>query len=104
MASIFDAVDGKVYINSYTINTGNSQTITPWSTDDFVREFNVNSASNVNKCYVNYVNGDYGAQAHRILATYCKSNTWSFYLDSKAASGSFRICFIVCVPTAYSTI
>ena len=71
----------------------------------FMNKFHVKSEDEVDDCYCNFVNGDMSSQNHRILATSYRSNSgWAMYLDSAASVGKFRVCYLVFVPKAHSSI
>lgn len=94
-----------IYQGSQTITVGAARTINVFSPNDFISTFNVDSTTHATMCYVNFVNGDYGANSHHITSTqYGSSSGWSMYLDGNATAGGFRVNYIVIVPDAYSTV
>lgn len=94
-----------VYAGTTVLTVGAARTITVFSVNDFASTFNVANTSDNNKCYVNFVNGDYGANAHHVISTqYGSGSGWSMYLDANASAGSFRVNYVVAVPDAYSSV
>ena len=94
-----------VYFGSKVISVTSTRTITVWNVNTFLSTFHVDTAAHAGHCYVDFVNGDYGANAHIITSTnFSSSNGWQFYLDGNAASGNFRVNYIVAVPDDYSTV
>ena len=94
-----------IYQGSQTITVGAARTINVFPPSDFIATFNVDTIAHAGMCYVNFVNGDYGANAHHITSTqYGSTSGWSMYLDANATSGGFRVNYIVIVPDDFSTI
>lgn len=96
--------DCHVYGNSFVKTVSASREITVFSNADVRSMFNVKSGKE-GEIAVSIMNGDYGAQAHRITSvSYRSSSGWNVYLDGNASAGAFRFGYIVVVPPAASSI
>lgn len=95
---------GYTYGGSVVKTVTASREITAFSNSEVRSLFNVASGKE-NQIGVSIMNGDYGAQAHRVTSVnYRSSSGWNMYLDGNASAGAFRINYIVHVPADCSTI
>ena len=95
---------GYTYGGSVVKTVTASREITVFSNSEVRSLFNVASGKE-NQIGVSIMNGDYGAQAHRVTSVnYRSSSGWNMYLDGNASAGAFRINYIVHVPADCSTL
>lgn len=95
---------GYTYGGSTVKTVTASREITVFSNSDVRSLFNVKSGKE-GEIAVSIMNGDYGAQAHRVTSVnYRSSSGWNMYLDGNASAGAFRINYIVHVPADRSTL
>lgn len=95
---------GYTYGGSVVKTVTASREITVFSNAEVRSLFNVASGKE-NQIGVSIMNGDYGAQAHRVTSVnYRSSSGWNMYLDGNASAGAFRINYIVHVPADCSTL
>lgn len=93
-----------IYAGSIVKTVSASREITVFSNAETRSNFNVISGKE-NEIFLSIVNGDYGAQSHRVTSVSYRSNSgWNMYLDGNASAGAFRINYCAIVPDAYSSI